>query len=487
MRSALLTLLTCALAVPPAEQGSAFFPVGIDYPPDARTPSSEIARDLQVIRSAGFNTIRTPISWRDVEPARGEYRFDALRRTLEVADRSGVRVILHIDRAAPAWVFTRGADGGSRADPSASKPDECGDLLGVRADRRRFVTMATKIAAGFRSLLAVDVGSPPPAGPCFAKLAEAARAAAPAGVLVNGHATRPSLMALHGSETTAHDHWMTARTVDRFGLLLDASTAESELSLALDRIAAASRRGWWLYSGAIPEPERRFAAWLAISRGARGLIFDDPPRDAVFVGTIARNPALFTQVRPRRSQVALVVDPGGESPSSARLLASVHRVLFERQIAADLVNGNDLADAITAGYRALVTSSRGALPPAAADAMKAYGAKGGSIVDAGAGAERVVEAVTAAGVTPDVRLDGGTGIEVRFLESPAVQMIVALNHAAKAQRVTMTFPPETQEAIWLNMETGNSVNFVAGPGGPFYQYWFRPRDVLVLMIRKDIR
>jgi hypothetical protein len=87
----------------------------------------------------------------------------------------------------------------------------------------------------------------------------------------------------------------------------------------------------------------------------------------------------------------------------------------------------------------------------------------------------------------DVRVEGSTSVDVRFLESADVQMIVALNHAETSQRVTMTFPRETQEAIWQNMETGASVNFIAGAGGPSYTYWFRPRDALVLMIRKDIR
>ena len=31
-----------------------------------------------------------------------------------------------------------------------------------------------------------------------------------------------------------------------------------------------------------------------------------------------------------------------------------------------------------------------------------------------------------------------------------------------------------------------SVNFLAGPNGPSYTYPFKPRDVLVLMIKKDI-
>jgi len=111
----------------------------------------------------------------------------------------------------------------------------------------------------------------------------------------------------------------------------------------------------------------------------------------------------------------------------------------------------------------------------------------------------VLDLVRSAGVTPDVRVEGGSNVEVRFLESSDVQMIVGLNYADTSQRVTMTFPPDTQEAIWQNMETGASVNFIAGrgaargagpgagAGGPSYTYWFRPKDALVLMIRKDIR
>ena len=51
----------------------------------------------------------------------------------------------------------------------------------------------------------------------------------------------------------------------------------------------------------------------------------------------------------------------------------------------------------------------------------------------------------------------------------------------------MTFSRDTPEAIWQNMETGASVNFVAGPDGPTYTHSFAPRDVLVLMIRKSLR
>ena len=95
---------------------------------------------------------------------------------------------------------------------------------------------------------------------------------------------------------------------------------------------------------------------------------------------------------------------------------------------------------------------------------------------------------TLAGVAPDVRIDGAAGlVEARFLESSDALMLIAINHSDAPQRVTLTFTPDTPEAIWQNMETGASVNFVAGPNGPTYTHAFARRDVLVLMIRKALR
>ena len=96
--------------------------------------------------------------------------------------------------------------------------------------------------------------------------------------------------------------------------------------------------------------------------------------------------------------------------------------------------------------------------------------------------------VALAGVTPDVQISGSRGqVETRYLESSAATMLIAFNHSEAAQKVTFTFSRGTPEAIWLNLETGASVNFVAGPSGPTYTYAFKPRDVLVLMIKKDLR
>jgi hypothetical protein len=91
-------------------------------------------------------------------------------------------------------------------------------------------------------------------------------------------------------------------------------------------------------------------------------------------------------------------------------------------------------------------------------------------------------------LTPDVRVDGGLGnVEATFLESADVLMLIGLNHGAASARVTMSFTPDTQEAIWQNMESGVAVNFVAAANGPTYTHTFAGYDTMVLMIRKSIR
>jgi hypothetical protein len=79
---------------------------------------------------------------------------------------------------------------------------------------------------------------------------------------------------------------------------------------------------------------------------------------------------------------------------------------------------------------------------------------------------------------------GQDDVEARWLESSDALLLIAINHASEPRNVTLTFPREVPEAVWQNMLSGGSVNFVAGPTGPFYEHVFPPHDVLVLMIRK---
>jgi len=89
----------------------------------------------------------------------------------------------------------------------------------------------------------------------------------------------------------------------------------------------------------------------------------------------------------------------------------------------------------------------------------------------------------------DVTISGGDGdVTSHLLESDEALVVVVTNsNAARSREVTMQFSPALPEAIWQNMLTGASVNFVAGPNGPAYTYTIEPHGVLVLMIRKRFR
>src|SRR6185503_3295361 len=81
--------------------------------------------------------------------------------------------------------------------------------------------------------------------------------------------------------------------------------------------------------------------------------------------------------------------------------------------------------------------------------------------------------IASAGVAPEIGIDGGAGrVEARFLESSNAIVLIAINHADTAERVTFKFGPDVPEAIWQNMETGAAVNFVQGPNGPTYAHAF---------------
>lgn len=87
-----------------------------------------------------------------------------------------------------------------------------------------------------------------------------------------------------------------------------------------------------------------------------------------------------------------------------------------------------------------------------------------------------------------VRIEAATpDVFARFVESADAIVLVAANLTGTEQRVTLTFAPETPEAIWQNMEHGGAVNFVAGPEGPLYTRVFPPHDVIVLMIRTQYK
>ena len=337
-------------------------------------------------------------------------------------------------------------------------------------------------------------------------------------------------LAARRGDRPGQDDWLMASVVDYYGTFLPprlvdgGSLTPTQLALALDGLRSAVRDKGWLAVDASLSPnamtgvsaaDERLWTWLAVSRGARGLTFGDWRASGARAGTslvgpdgtigdraraagglarvIGRNPALFAPLKPRPARVAIVYDPRSpiDASSPAVSLPTVYRTLFERNIQVDFIHLDEVAAGMVSRYAVVVVGSPSTLPQPAADALKAHVAGGGAVISGSTPVptdRQIAEVVARAGVRPDVRIEGATGpVETRFLESSDVLLLIGLNYADTPQRVTLTFTPDTQEAIWQNMETGAAINFVAGADGPTYTYTFGPRDALVLMIRKSVR
>ena len=103
--AAVVALLASASQAP-QRSAEPFVPVGVWYgggtsraPMVSRNPAAQRdawLRDLQAIRSLGFNSVKTWVDWASAEPVRGQYRFEALEQVLSLADATGLRVIIQI-------------------------------------------------------------------------------------------------------------------------------------------------------------------------------------------------------------------------------------------------------------------------------------------------------------------------------------------------------------------------------------------------------
>ena len=297
---------------------------------------------------------------------------------------------------------------------------------------------------------------------------------------------------------------------------------EKELTFAFDGIRSAGRdKGWWLSeleAGPVNGADKpampadlRVWTWTALSRGARAIGFRGSPTpgrrgdegDALlaeegtltalarsagqFADLVTSNAALFAPLRPRASRVAIAYDPhahladapaGRTAGRSDNSTLEFYWATLARNIQTDFIHPDEIATGLGSSYRAIFLGHAPMLPRTVLEALKLYVRNGGALV--GGAAE-----LDALAIPPDIRIDpAGKLVEARFLESADVLLLIAINHADTPQKVTMTFAPDVPEAVWQNMETGASVNFVAGPAGPTYTRSFAPRDVVVLMIRK---
>ena len=547
-----------------------FVPVGVSYRSELSRNRERAVADLEAIQTLGFNSLRVPVEWAAGEPARGQYQFEMLDRTLELAGQAGLKVVLRLDTASPPeWLLRRYPDGRflPESKPDGARPDRvCLDHPGVRADVTAYVGAAASRAAGHSAWHGIELGSDLADGFCLCQHTErrfrewlkatfgsdarpaaltasdraafvalarrdhlsllSGAASARAARFSSSSAVAPSVIRNLLGEPPGQDDWLMTTVVDYYGTVVPPDSRRgpaltpAQLAFALDGIRSAARDKGWLMTAGSPvgrAADLRLMTWTAFSRGARGVTYDDwrrsgPGATSVsLVGAddtitdraraagglarvIGRNPALFAPLRPRAAQVAIVYDPRqpavGDRPALPPL-SGIHQSLFERNIQVEFIHVDEIAAGAASRYRLVFAPSLTTLPGPAADALKAYGAAGGTLISGVTPApsnQQLVEIVSRAGVGPEVRIEGSTDrVETRFLESADVLMLIGLNHADTPQRVRMTFTPDTQEAIWQNMETGAAVNFVAGAEGPTYTYSFGPSDALVLMIRKSVR
>jgi beta-galactosidase len=144
--------------------GKARAPMLSELTPESR---AEWKRDLEQIRALGFNTVRTWVEWRSVEPRPGEYRFDNLRLLLELAQEVGLRVFIqmYID-SAPDWVgqvhpHTHFVAQNGEAIPSQAAPGYCTDNHEIAGLVHALYSATAEVASAYPNFLGWDLWSEP--------------------------------------------------------------------------------------------------------------------------------------------------------------------------------------------------------------------------------------------------------------------------------------------------------------------------------------
>jgi beta-galactosidase len=139
-------LLALATAAPPPKP---FVPIAVWYgggkvrapmlDPDPVAHRDAWRADLRQIKSAGFNSVRAWVDWASAEPKEGEYRFANVEQLADLAQETGLRLIVqvYID-SAPDWVGRKFPDShfvsiSGEVMPSHAAPGYCFDHPGVHA------------------------------------------------------------------------------------------------------------------------------------------------------------------------------------------------------------------------------------------------------------------------------------------------------------------------------------------------------------------
>ncbi|PYV13141.1 MAG: hypothetical protein DMG21_21750 [Acidobacteria bacterium] len=154
-----------------------FFPVAVWYGGGkARAPMLEPVdgkseerwgKDLDTIKSLGFNTVKCWVDWATAESRPGEFHFENLDMLLRLAEARGLRVIVQVYLdSAPDWVGIRYPDGrfvdrSGAVIESQAAPGFCIDHPGVRAEIVKFLQALSADANRWPALYGWDVWSEP--------------------------------------------------------------------------------------------------------------------------------------------------------------------------------------------------------------------------------------------------------------------------------------------------------------------------------------
>jgi beta-galactosidase len=172
---ALVFAMTAALVTSAGAQD--FYPMAVWYGGGkARAPMIESGarqkreawrKDLQQIKSLGFNTVRCWIDWASGEPDERTLNVETLDTILGLAENVGLKVLVQVYMdSAPAWVGRKYPDSlfvssdGTALKPESS-PGYCVDHPGVRAADLAFYGAVAERARRSPSFLGFDLWSEP--------------------------------------------------------------------------------------------------------------------------------------------------------------------------------------------------------------------------------------------------------------------------------------------------------------------------------------
>ncbi len=97
--------------------------VGTNYHPHDDKNPEKVARDIQLMKEAGFKVVRMGhLAWDSYEPSEGKFDFAWFDKVMDLMDKAGIKVILDIAvRPAPIWLH--------RKYPSINITDASGNML----------------------------------------------------------------------------------------------------------------------------------------------------------------------------------------------------------------------------------------------------------------------------------------------------------------------------------------------------------------------